>query len=61
MDIEEILVFLRNQNYLDVALYVVFTYALLSGWRKGSFINIYYLLTLALGIGLGFRLSLIHI
>ena len=57
MDIEEILVFLRNQNYLDVALYVVFIYALLSGWRKGSFINIYYLLTLALGIGLGFRYS----
>jgi len=57
MDIEEILVFLRNQNYLDIALYVIFIYALLSGWRKGSFLNIYYLLTLVLGIGLGFRYS----
>jgi len=57
MNIEEILIFLRNQNYLDVSLYILLIYALVNGWRKGSFLNIYYLCTLTLGIGLGFRYS----
>ena len=57
MDIEELLVFLRNQNYLDVSLYATFLYIVIRGWRRGSFVSIYYLITLVFGIGLGFRYS----
>lgn len=57
MDIEELLIFLRNQNYLDVTLYGTFLYVSIRGWRRGSFVSIYYLVTLVVGIGLGFRYS----
>lgn len=57
MDIENLLILLRNQNYLDVLLYSLLLYGIINGWRRGSFINFFYLITLVLGIGLGYRYS----
>ena len=57
MDIENLLVLLRNQNYLDILLYFALLFGIIKGWKTGSFINFFYLTTLISGIGLGFRYS----
>ncbi len=57
MDIEKLLVLLREQNYLDVFLYISIIYVLVKGWKKGFLINFYYCLTLVIGIALSFRYS----
>jgi len=57
MDIENLLILLRNQNYLDILLYFFLFYGVIKGWKKGSFINFYYLSTLVAGLGLSFRYS----
>ena len=57
MDIENLLILLRNQNYLDVLLYSLLLYGIINGWKRGSFINFFYLITLVSGIGLGYRYS----
>jgi uncharacterized protein YkwD len=57
MDIEKLLIFLREQNYLDVFLYIAIFYVLVKGWKKGFLINFYYCTTLVTGIALSFRFS----
>lgn len=57
MDIEKLLIFLREQNYLDVFLYIAIFYVLLKGWQKGFLVNFYYFATLVSGIALSFRYS----
>lgn len=57
MNIEEFLLFLRNQNYFDIFLYIFFIYAIINGWKRGFLTHFFYFLTLLVGISFGFRYS----
>ena len=70
-NIENLLVFLNNLDYLDIFIYLFIIYLIYFGWKRGSVLIIYYLVTFLISIYLSFTysfaigeyisLSLIHI
>ena len=69
--IENLLIELSNQQYLDIFLYLFMIYFLILGWKKGAIFQFFYLFALLIAVALSFRysnqigsyisLSLIHI
>jgi uncharacterized membrane protein required for colicin V production len=55
--IENLLINLSNQQYLDVFLYLFMVYFLILGWKKGAIFQLFYLFTLLIAIALSFRYS----
>jgi uncharacterized membrane protein required for colicin V production len=56
-NVENILVLLSQQNYLDITVYVFIVYFLFLGWKRGAIYQIYYLFSLLMAISLSFRYS----
>ena len=55
--IENLLVDLSNQQYLDIFLYLFMVYFLILGWKKGAIFQLFYLFTLLIAVALSFRYS----
>ena len=55
--IENLLINLSNQQYLDLFLYLFMVYFLILGWKKGAIFQLFYLFTLLIAVALIFRYS----
>ena len=55
--IENLLIDLSNQEYLDIFLYIFMLYFLYLGWKKGAVFQIFYLFALLIAVSLSFRYS----
>ena len=55
--IENLLIDLSNQQYLDIFLYLFMLYFLFLGWKKGAIFQFFYLFTLLIAVALSFRYS----
>ena len=55
--LENTLVFLNNQDYFDIFIYIFLLYFIYLGWKKGSLIIIYYIFSLLISIFLSFKYS----
>lgn len=55
--IENLLINLSNQQYLDIFLYIFMVYFLILGWKKGAIFQLFYLFTLLIAVALSFRYS----
>ena len=55
--IENLLIDLSNQQYLDIFMYVFMLYFLYLGWKKGAVFQIFYLFSLLIAVSLSFRYS----
>ena len=55
--IENLLIDLSNQQYLDMFLYIFMVYFLILGWKKGAIFQFFYLFTLLIAVALSFRYS----
>ena len=55
--IENLLIDLSNQQYLDIFLYLFMLYFLILGWKKGAIFQFFYLFTLLIAVALSFRYS----
>ena len=55
--IENLLIDLSNQQYLDVFMYIFMLYFLYLGWKKGAVFQIFYLFSLLIAVSLSFRYS----
>ena len=55
--IENTLIFLSNQEYLDIFIYIFIFYFLVIGWKKGAIFQLFYLFTLLISVALSFRYS----
>ena len=55
--IENLLIDLSNQQYLDVFMYIFMLYFLYLGWKKGAVFQIFYLFSLLIAVSLSFRFS----
>ena len=55
--IENLLIDLANQQYLDIFMYFFMIYFLYLGWKKGAVFQIFYLFSLLIGVSLSFRYS----
>ena len=56
-NIENLLVFLNNLDYLDIFIYLFIIYLIYFGWKRGSVLIIYYLVTFLISIYLSFTYS----
>jgi uncharacterized protein YkwD len=55
--IENLLIDLSNQQYLDIFMYLFMIYFLYLGWKKGAVFQIFYLFSLLIAVSLSFRYS----
>ena len=55
--IENLLINLSNQQYLDIFMYVFMLYFLYLGWKKGAIFQIFYLFSLLIAVSISFRYS----
>ena len=55
--IENLLIDLSNQQYLDIFMYLFMLYFLYLGWKKGAVFQIFYLFSLLIAVSLSFRYS----
>ncbi len=55
--IENLLIDLSNQQYLDIFLYLFMVYFFILGWKKGAIFQLFYLFTLLIAVALSFRYS----
>ena len=55
--LENILVFLNNQDYLDILIYIFIFYLIVLGWKKGSLLIVFYIVGLLVSIFLSFKYS----
>ena len=55
--IENLLIDLSNQQYLDIFMYVFMLYFLYLGWKKGAVFQIFYLFSLLIAVSFSFRYS----
>ena len=51
--IENLLIDLSNQQYLDIFLYIFMIFFLYLGWKKGAVFQIFYLFSLLIAVPLG--------
>ena len=55
--IENLLIELSNQQYLDIFLYLFMIYFLILGWKKGAIFQFFYLFALLIAVAISFRYS----
>ena len=55
--LENILIFLNNQDYLDILIYIFIVYLIVIGWKKGSLLIVFYIFGLLVSIFLSFKYS----
>ena len=55
--LENTLIFLNNQEYLDIFIYIFIFYMIILGWRKGSSLIIFYIISFLISIFLSFKYS----
>ena len=55
--IENLLIDLSNQQYLDIFMYIFMIFFLYLGWKKGAVFQIFYLFSLLIAVSLSFRYS----
>ena len=55
--LENTLIFLNNQEYLDIFVYIFIFYMIILGWRKGSSLIIFYIISFLISIFLSFKYS----
>ena len=55
--IENLLIDLSNQQYLDIFMYFFMLYFIYFGWKKGAVFQIFYLFSLLIAVSLSFRYS----
>ncbi len=55
--LENILVFLNKQDYLDILIYIFIFYLIVIGWKKGSLLIVFYIVGLLVSIFLSFNYS----
>ena len=55
--ITNLLIELRNIEYIEIFIYLFLVFFLIYGWRKGFLLQFFYLITLLLAISLSFRYS----
>ena len=55
--LENTLIFLNNQDYLDIFIYIFIFYLIIFGWRKGSSLIIFYIISFLISIFLSFKYS----
>ena len=55
--LENILIFLNNQDYVDIFVYIFIIYLFIFGWRKGSSLVIFYIFSFLISIFLSFKYS----
>jgi uncharacterized protein YkwD len=55
--IENFLIDLSNQQYLDIFIYIFMIFFLYLGWKKGALFQIFYLFSLLIAVSISFRYS----
>jgi len=55
--IKNLLIELRNIEYIELFIYIFVIFFLIYGWRKGFLLQLFYLITLLVAISLSFRYS----
>jgi len=55
--LENTLIFLNNQDYIDIFIYIFIIYLIIYGWRKGSSLIIFYIVSFLVSIFLSFKYS----
>ena len=55
--LENTLIFLNNQEYLDIFVYIFIFYMIILGWRKGSSLIIFYIVSFLVSVFLSFKYS----
>tara|TARA_B100000579_G_scaffold425800_1_gene432051 strand:- start:150 stop:1172 length:1023 start_codon:yes stop_codon:yes gene_type:complete len=55
--LENMLIFLNNQDYLDIFIYIFIFYLVIFGWKKGSSLIIFYIVSFLVSIFLSFKFS----
>jgi len=55
--LENTLVFLNNQDYLNIFIYIFVIYLIIYGWRRGSSIIIFYIVSFLISIFISFKYS----
>lgn len=55
--LENMLIFLNNQDYLDIFIYIFIFYLIVFGWIKGSSLIIFYIISFLISIFLSFKYS----
>ena len=55
--LENMLIFLNNQDYLDIFIYIFIFYLVIFGWRRGSPLIIFYIISFLVSIFLSFKYS----
>ena len=55
--LENTLIFLNNQDYIDIFIYIFIIYLIISGWRKGSSLIIFYIFSFLVSIFCSFKYS----
>jgi len=56
-NLQNILLFLSEQQYLDISLYIFIGYFIVKGWKRGAIVQLYYLFSLLSAVALSFRYS----
>ncbi len=55
--IETLLLSLRNIEYIELFVYIFIVFFVINGWKKGFFLQFFYLMVLLISIALSFRYS----
>ena len=55
--LENMLIFLNRQDYIDIFIYIFLFYFIIFGWRKGSSLIIFYIFTFLISIFFSFKYS----
>jgi len=55
--LENILIFLNNQDYIDIFIYIFIIYFIIFGWKNGSSLIIFYVASLMFSIFISFKYS----
>ncbi len=55
--LENTLIFLNRQDYVDIFIYIFIVYLIIFGWRKGSSLIIFYIFSFLISIFLSFKYS----
>jgi uncharacterized protein YkwD len=55
--IETLLLSLRNIEYIELFVYIFIVFFVINGWKKGFFLQFFYLMVLLISISLSFRYS----
>ena len=55
--LQNLLIFLNNQDYLDIFIYIFIIYMLIIGWKRGSLLIIFYIFSFLIAVFLSFKYS----